>query len=291
MARSALRSSAGPASVRGDADRRAQVQALALEHDRGGEHREDPLDERVEVGHLAGEDRELVAAQAGDGVVGPQGARSRSAADLQQAVAGGVTQGVVDPLEVVEVEEGDDRRVARLQRLGDAPLEQRAVREAGQASPRTPAGAGGRRAGAGGRRGPAGPGARSGPTTSSDHHQRRCRSRRCGRCARRARGWRRRRGAARGAARSNAGSTRASAMASARSKSRERISANSSSSPGRSRAVGGERALGSDAALVAGGADSSARIRSSVAVTSAWTASGTRRRAFASHSSALMRFA
>src|SRR5688572_6563346 len=51
------------------------------------------------------------------------------AADLQQAVAGGVPEGVVDALEVVEVEEGDDGVLTGALNLRDALLEQRAVRK------------------------------------------------------------------------------------------------------------------------------------------------------------------
>ena len=116
----------------GDADAGAQVQALALEHHGRGEHLEQALDEHLGLARAAGEDRELVAAQAGDGVVGAQRVAQPLAADLEQAVAGGVAERVVDLLEVVEVEEGDHRGLARGERLGDPLLEQRAVRQAGQ---------------------------------------------------------------------------------------------------------------------------------------------------------------
>ena len=78
------------------------------------------------------EDRELVAAEAGDGVLAAQRVAQALAADLQQLVAGRVAERVVDLLEVVEVDEGDDGGLAGGQRLGDALLEQRAVRESGQ---------------------------------------------------------------------------------------------------------------------------------------------------------------
>ena len=58
--------------------------------------------------------------------------RRRSPQIFSSSVAGGVAERVVDLLEVVEVEEGDDGGLAAGQRLGDALLEQRAVREPGQ---------------------------------------------------------------------------------------------------------------------------------------------------------------
>jgi len=112
-----------------DPDRRAQVQALAFEHHGGGQHGEDPVHEGVQVGHLDRQDRELVAAQARDGVARAQRVAQPLAGDLQQPVTGGVAERVVDPLEVVEVEERDHRGLTAGQRLGDAALEQRAVRE------------------------------------------------------------------------------------------------------------------------------------------------------------------
>ncbi len=112
-----------------DPDARAQVQALALEHHRRREHAEQAGDERLGLIGPGGEDGELVAAEAGDGVAGAQCVAQAVAGDLQQAVARGVAERVVDPLEVVEVEEGDDRVLAGGERLGDALLEQRPVRE------------------------------------------------------------------------------------------------------------------------------------------------------------------
>ena len=119
----------------GDADRGAQVQALALEHDRRGQDVEQASDQGVDVGDVEREDRELVAAQPRDGVAVAQGVAQPLAADLQQAVAGGVAERVVDALEVVEVEEGDDGGRAADERVGDALLEQRAVRAGRSASP------------------------------------------------------------------------------------------------------------------------------------------------------------
>ena len=60
---------------------------------------------RLGVVGVLDHDRELVAAQAGDHVLGPQ-ARAQARGDRdQQLVAGGVAEAVVDRLEVVEVDE------------------------------------------------------------------------------------------------------------------------------------------------------------------------------------------
>ena len=86
-----------------------------------------------------------------------------------------------------------------------------------------------------------------------------------------------------------AGSTTTS-IASARSKSRARSSANSSSMAGWSREKD-ERAGAAPRLPLSRRRDSSTCILCSVIESSAWTASGTRRRAVASHSSALTRLA
>ena len=116
---------------------------------------------------LQGEDRELVAAEPGDGVVLAQGVAQAIAADREQAVAGGVTERVVDALEVVEIEEGDDGGHAALQ--GSRRCAARAASGWGgrSASPRRRGGAGRRHAGGGGRRDRAGPSSAVRPTTSS----------------------------------------------------------------------------------------------------------------------------
>ena len=70
-------------------------------------------DRLVLVGEAVDEDAELVAAEAGDDVAGPQvGAQPRRDRP-QQLVAGVVADAVVDQLEVVEVEEEDPDRRAR----------------------------------------------------------------------------------------------------------------------------------------------------------------------------------
>ena len=105
----------------------------------------------IALGHVGGldalapvleQDRELVAAQPGRGVGGAQRLLQPLADLVQQLVAGGVAERVVDGLEVVEVHEqhGDRLVVAllALDRVRDAVPEQRAVREVGDRSRGTP---------------------------------------------------------------------------------------------------------------------------------------------------------
>ena len=127
-----MRSRSSPVSVEAMPTAGAQVQALALEHDRRRQDVEQASDERLDVGDVQRQHGELVAAQPRDGVALAQGVAQPLAADLQQAVAGGVPERVVDALEVVEVEEGDDGGRAVEERGGDPLLEQRAVGQAGQ---------------------------------------------------------------------------------------------------------------------------------------------------------------
>ena len=61
----------------------------------------------LEVGRVVGEDRELVAAQAGDEVAGADRVGDPLGDGLEERVAGGVAERVVDDLEVVEVDEQD----------------------------------------------------------------------------------------------------------------------------------------------------------------------------------------
>ena len=82
------------------------------------------------------EQRELVAAEAGDGVAGADAGGERAADGDQDRVADGVAEGVVDALEVVDVD-GDDRDLTLdALRAGDGVLqavhEERAVGEAGE---------------------------------------------------------------------------------------------------------------------------------------------------------------
>ena len=122
----------------GDADAGRHLQVLPVDRERDGERG----DEARRDGHRGAElrlveqqDRELVAAEAGGHVAGAD-ARLDAVGDRgEQPVAGRVPEGVVDVLEVVEVEEQDDRdpvggRV--LDRAVDLLGEQAAVGEAGQ---------------------------------------------------------------------------------------------------------------------------------------------------------------
>ena len=105
----------------------------------GPERPDQALGDAPRDGHLRGipeEDRELVAADPGREVPGPQGRLDALADGREELVARGVAEGVVDDLEVVEVEEQDDRdqpgRVGRLEALGHALGEERPVGEPGQ---------------------------------------------------------------------------------------------------------------------------------------------------------------
>ena len=76
---------------------------------------------------------ELVAAEPGRGVAGPQRSASRARDRGEQRVAGGVAEGVVDRLEVVEVEEAGRRAGRRCGRGRLDPLvNSAAVGQAGE---------------------------------------------------------------------------------------------------------------------------------------------------------------
>ena len=116
----------------GDADRGAQVQPLALEHHRRGQHVEQARDERLRIASAGREHGELVAAQPGDRVAGAQRVAQPLAADRQQPVARGVAERIVDLLEVIEVEERDHGGASLREHISDPLLEVRAVREPGE---------------------------------------------------------------------------------------------------------------------------------------------------------------
>ena len=82
------------------------------------------------------EDRELVAAEAGDGVARSQQGPETLGDDAQQAVTRGMPEAVVDRLEVVEVDAQHGRvraiGLALRQRGSDAISEDRPVRQAGE---------------------------------------------------------------------------------------------------------------------------------------------------------------
>ena len=88
-------------------------------------------------GEVLQQHHELVAAEPGHGVAGPDAAAQPLRRLDQQPVARVVTQAVVDELEIVEVEEEQPdpllEPAAAHQGLGEPVLEQRAVRQPGQA--------------------------------------------------------------------------------------------------------------------------------------------------------------
>ena len=104
----------------------------------GGEHALGDDRRLAGVADVLQQHRELVAAEAGDGVAGTDRAVEPLGDGLQELVADGVSERVVDQLEAVEVEEEDGCAALRpaaaraAQRLLEPVEEQRAVREAGQ---------------------------------------------------------------------------------------------------------------------------------------------------------------
>ena len=99
--------------VVGEADARAHVEHHAVEHEGVVERAHEPLGQPLAVlqREAGEEDGELVAAEAGERVVGAQGAAEPAADLLQEPVAVGVAEGVVDGLEVVEVDDHQHERL------------------------------------------------------------------------------------------------------------------------------------------------------------------------------------
>ena len=122
----------------GDADAGAEVDLAVGHRDRLRERQQDPLGDAgrvVAVRQVFDHHRELVAAEARDGVGGPQHA-VQAPADLDEhLVAAGVAEAVVDRLEVVEVEDQDSEHpvaLAARERVPDAVEQQRAVGQPGE---------------------------------------------------------------------------------------------------------------------------------------------------------------
>jgi hypothetical protein len=95
-----------------DADGRADMQPLTVQVERLGQRRHEVLGDLagvVFVGVLADHD-ESVAAEPGDGVLGPCGRCQPLPDAYEQLVAGVVAPGVVDELELVEVDHHDGDR-------------------------------------------------------------------------------------------------------------------------------------------------------------------------------------
>ena len=94
------------------ADTRGDAELLGLDRKRGREHFEQTLGE---ARHLIGsfdvleQDGELVAAEPGGGVAGPELVLEPLRGSYEQLVARSVTEAVVDRLEPVEVEHDDGK--------------------------------------------------------------------------------------------------------------------------------------------------------------------------------------
>ena len=114
IAASASRSSSSAVVVRAVGDRDPEAGAeealAAVEHERALELGGDAVGDPAHVGEARDaleQDHELVAAEAGDHVVGAQLGRQALGDGDQQLVAGAVAERVVDDLEVVDVGEQD----------------------------------------------------------------------------------------------------------------------------------------------------------------------------------------
>jgi hypothetical protein len=125
----------------GDADARADGDLPAGDRDGLGDRLDQAVGDALGVAdavQVVEEDRELVPAEAGDGVVGPQRRGEPAGDGDEQLVPGLVAVRVVDLLEAVEVDEEDgeggrDALAARAgERVRDPVGEQRAVGQAGQ---------------------------------------------------------------------------------------------------------------------------------------------------------------
>ena len=122
-----------------DPDRGGDEVLVAVEHERAGEDRGDPLghlDRVVLAGDLLEQDPELVGAEAGHGVRRAHGLLEARRGGREQLVADVMAHRVVDELEAIEVEEQDrglDVAPAQaLDRLAEPVHEQHAVGQIGQ---------------------------------------------------------------------------------------------------------------------------------------------------------------
>ena len=123
----------------GDADAGGDMHLVAIELERGGERAQDLGRQGRGVGglrELGLHQRELVAAEPGQGVAGPDRARDPAGHRAQQLVADRMAERVVDLLEAVEVEEEDRGQATFAAGMGQGlakPVEQQgAVRQPGQ---------------------------------------------------------------------------------------------------------------------------------------------------------------
>src|SRR3954447_9144836 len=118
-----------------DADRAVDAQRDAAQVERLLEHAQHPAghdDRTVLVVVARDDDAELVAAEAGQHVVRAEHAAQARADAPQQLVAGGVAQGVVELLEVVEIEQQQRGAPPAAHDLVEVPGERAAVGQAGQ---------------------------------------------------------------------------------------------------------------------------------------------------------------
>ena len=123
----------------GDADAGGDMHLVAVELERGGERAQDLGRQGRGVGglrELGLHQRELVAAEPGQGVAGADRARDPAGHRAQQLVADRMAERVVDLLEAVEIEEEDRGHATFAAGMGQGlaePVEQQgAVRQAGQ---------------------------------------------------------------------------------------------------------------------------------------------------------------
>ena len=127
------------ALAEGDADAGPHRDVVVVDAERRNEGFGDALGDHLGcLGHRARLDQhgELVATETGDRVTGPGGGSEPFGHGDQQAVAGRVSEAVVDRLEVVEVQEQHGDRVgppvASVHGVGEPVKEQGAVGQAGE---------------------------------------------------------------------------------------------------------------------------------------------------------------
>ena len=121
-----------------DADRRADLELGAVEHERVVERLQDLLGDGLGAVRVQAraDEHELVAAEPGEQVAGARDVADPARHLAEHLVAGGVPERVVDELEVVEVEveraTSPPSRAARARSRASCSSTLRAVRQAGQ---------------------------------------------------------------------------------------------------------------------------------------------------------------
>jgi hypothetical protein len=118
------------------ADAGRGAQRAAVDVHRLLQHVEQAPRQRVDVGRPIGigehQQRELVAAQSRHQVVGTPAGEQARGHGLQQLVAGGVSQRVVDQLEVVEIQRQQRHEAAPRQRGAQRAVQREAIGQAGE---------------------------------------------------------------------------------------------------------------------------------------------------------------